>query len=162
MTPEMRMMEQQYVPVELVAIRKLTIQSFKVFDYTRAQRRSYYHPAPAAGQTVSRTTATTSDTAVSLPDRKQSSSPQSHMMSQIPTRPDSTRPGSPSERTGVISRTGLDVEAQILDGGGMANLGGRGGWRSSDIEPDGTRESVEMRSSPFPSRQETPLRISST
>ncbi len=34
----------------------------------------------------------------------------------------------------MISKTGLDVEAQILDGGGMAKMGGRGQWRSSEIE----------------------------
>ncbi|ORY23058.1 kinase-like domain-containing protein [Naematelia encephala] len=126
MTPEMRMMEEH----------------FKVFDYTRAQRRSYYHPAPGTGtsaQTTSATTAISSNTAVSTsPTSKTIEAPETRMPS---------RPTTPSDRTGVISRTGMDVEAQILDGGGMANLGGRGGWKSSDIEM-----------SPSPLRQPTPLR----
>ncbi|OWZ58218.1 serine/threonine kinase 32 [Cryptococcus neoformans c45] len=100
LSPEMRMMEQH----------------FKVFDYTKAQRRSYYIPNPSQGSILSATAAISSPNA---------------------TRPspqiDITRPDTPSDQTGVISKTGMDVEAQILDGGGMANMGGRGGWRSSDL-----------------------------
>lgn len=82
-----------------------------------------------------------------------------------------------------MSRTGLDVEAQILDGGGMANTGGRGGWRSSELDvgnhmgPGGSgpggngRESIELKANnsggsgngmgPSPVRRPTPLRASS-
>ena len=31
-----------------------------------------------------------------------------------------SRPATPSDKTGLVSRTGLDVEAQILDGGGVS------------------------------------------
>jgi serine/threonine kinase 32 len=84
----------------------------------------------------------------------------------LPDHPSHARSATPSERTGVVSRTGLDVEAQILDGGGMANTGGRGGWRSSelDIASKLHPESVEMRatgSANSPSRKPTPLRASS-
>jgi len=48
--------------------------SFKVFDFSKTQRQSYYHPAPATPE------------------------------------------------VGLVSRTGMDVEAQILDGGGIANM----------------------------------------
>ncbi|GFZ46109.1 hypothetical protein JCM24511_04355 [Saitozyma sp. JCM 24511] len=164
MSPEFRMMEEH----------------FKVFDYTRAQRRSYYQPANNAQTTSSGTTGTTgtSATAVSSGELE----PAKHLVSAgHPGRSSaspgpgvglgvSSRPATPSDRTGVISRTGLDVEAQILDGGGMANMGGRGGWRQSEIDPL-RRESVEMRSTatastgnpnPSPLRQPTPLRTSST
>jgi serine/threonine kinase 32 len=104
------------------SVANLLTDSFKVFDYSRAQRRSYYHPAGPSTAPL-----------------------------QSPVKV--SRPGTPSDRTGVISKTGLDVEAQILDGGGMANMGGRG-WRSEDD----TRESVELRSI----RNPTPLRASET
>ncbi|WVF72164.1 hypothetical protein IAT40_006976 [Kwoniella sp. CBS 6097] len=126
MTPEMRMMEEH----------------FKIFDYTKTQRRSYYTPATsasAAGQTTSNGTAST---AVS-----------SHLSPKA-----ISRPGTPSDRTGVISKTGLDVEAQILDGGGMANVGGRGLLKGSVA--DGRQDSLDIR--PANGKQPTTLRQSST
>ena len=46
----------------------------------------------------------------------------------------------PSDRVGVVSRSGIDVEAQIADGGGIANMRGRGGpeheIESLDLGPD--------------------------
>ena len=33
-----------------------------------------------------------------------------------------SRPVTPSDRTGFVSRTGMDVEAQILDGGGVKGI----------------------------------------
>ncbi|WVO20762.1 uncharacterized protein IAS62_002062 [Cryptococcus decagattii] len=99
LSPEMRMMEQH----------------FKVFDYTKAQRRSYYVPTPSQDSTIADTVAMSSNA--------------THLSPTI----NMTRSGTPSDQTGVISKTGMDVEAQILDGGGMANMGGRGGWRSSDL-----------------------------
>jgi serine/threonine kinase 32 len=76
----------------------------------------------------------------------------------------------------MISRTGLDVEAQILDGGGMANMGGRGGWRSSGLDLASAATSIaeprdrEELSQPVVGdngsrggiRHPTPLRASST
>ncbi|CAD6583463.1 MAG: hypothetical protein TREMPRED_003571 [Tremellales sp. Tagirdzhanova-0007] len=143
MTPEMRMMEEH----------------FKVFEYTRAQRRSYYHPAtPTDGQTTSSGTAATTITAVSLPDQKYLADSAEPMTTHV-----MIRSATPSDRTGLISRTGLNVEAQILDGGGMANLGGRGGWSKTEIEEiAGNDGSIEMRASPSYLRYSTPLRISST
>lgn len=156
----MRMMEEQYV-----AILIRSDPSFKVFDFTRVQRRSYYSPINA--QTTS---ATTNATAVSIeakPPLKIGPAPLG-----LPSRP-----ATPSDRTGVVSRTGLDVEAQILDGGGMANMGGRGGWRTSELDAGSrlglgiaSRESIEMgltnsRGSGYgasPNRKATPLRTSST
>ncbi|WRT67153.1 uncharacterized protein IL334_004119 [Kwoniella shivajii] len=126
MTPEMRMMEEH----------------FKIFDYTKTQRRSYYHPA-APGAANQTTSSGTTATAVS-----------SHLSPKIID----SRPGTPSDRTGLISKTGLDVEGQILDGGGMANLGGRGLRVSSQI--DTRQDSVELR--PSPTKLATPLRQSST
>jgi serine/threonine kinase 32 len=164
---------------------ELTRASFKVFDYTRAQRRSYYQPANNAQTTSSGTTGTTGTTGTSATAVSSGGlgEPAKHLVaagqpgrSSVSPGPGvvglgvSSRPATPSDRTGVISRTGLDVEAQILDGGGMANMGGRGGWRQSEIDPLG-RESVEMRSTatastgnqnPSPLRQPTPLRTSST
>ncbi|WWD01371.1 hypothetical protein V866_008314 [Kwoniella sp. B9012] len=129
MTPEMRMMEEH----------------FKVFDYTKTQRRSYYHPAgtsaSAANQTVSNGTTAT---AVS-----------SHLSAKMA---ELSRPGTPSDRTGLVSKTGLDVEGQILDGGGMANVGGRG--LKANAQPDGRSDSLDIRSNTV--RQSTPLRHSST
>ncbi|KAK8869799.1 hypothetical protein IAR55_000367 [Kwoniella newhampshirensis] len=111
---------------------------FKVFDYTKAQRRSYYHPATA---TNAQTTSTgTRATAAST------------HLSPIPM----SRPHTPSDRTGLVSRSGMDVEGQILDGGGMANLGGRGGWKASEI-PDRGNASLDLRPG-----QPTPLRQAST
>jgi len=47
----------------------------------------------------------------------------------------------------------MDVEAQILDGGGMAKMGGRGQWRSSEIEmavvEGGSGLGGDMRPSPL-------------
>lgn len=115
MTPEMRTMEEQYV----AGLNVLTC-SFKVFDYTRVQRRSYYHPPNA--QTASTATAVSTATHLS-PGPKLSLS----------------RPGTPSERAAELqSQGGLDVEAQIADGGGLANVGGRGA--NAGVEAD----SVEM------------------
>jgi serine/threonine kinase 32 len=116
-----------------------------VFDYTR-QRRTYYEPS--AGQTTSAHTGATTATAIS-------SSSLDPGLAKVLTGGrslhDHARSATPSDRTGVISKTGLDVEAQILDGGGMANLGGRGGWRSSelDVTTSGTsplRPSAALRS----------------
>nr|ODN95157.1 AGC/YANK protein kinase [Cryptococcus depauperatus CBS 7855] len=89
MSPEMRTMEQH----------------FKVFDYTKAQRRSYY--VPASSQTTSDITAASVAIAVA------------------PPKPEFSRAMTPSDLTGVVSKTGIDVEGQILDGGGMANVRGR-------------------------------------
>lgn len=82
--------------------------------------------------------------------------------------PSPVRPGTPSDRTGVISRTGLDVEAQILDGGGMANMGGRGmlrggtGSATNSIDLD-NRDREELAINDGRSgRHPTPLRESST
>lgn len=138
-----------------------------MFDYMRAQRRSYYEPS--AGQTTSMHTGHTSATAVS----------NSHIdpsLAKVLTGGRSlgepSRPATPSDRTGMISRTGLDVEAQILDGGGMANTGGRGGWRASELDVAQKLhppESMEMRATGSagsagnsPMRKPTPLRASST
>lgn len=115
LSPEMRMMEQQWVQ-GLLLTPSLILGSFKVFDYTKAQRRSYYIPNPSQDSTLSAAAAISSSNAI-------------RQSPQI----DITRPETPSDQTGVISKTGMDVEAQILDGGGMANMGGRGGWRSSDL-----------------------------
>ncbi|WVQ71701.1 hypothetical protein IAR50_001242 [Cryptococcus sp. DSM 104548] len=120
MSPEMRMMEQH----------------FKVFDYTKARRRSYYTPAPQIA-TAEGVTNVPADTNGAL----------------IPP----ARPHTPSDHTGLVSKTGLDVEAQILDGGGMANMGGRGGWRSSEL-PDRGGQSIDANTA----RGHTPLRQAST
>jgi serine/threonine kinase 32 len=166
MSPEMRMMEDQYVYISADHhLESLLTISFKVFDYTRAQRRSYYEPS-TKGQTTSAHTGATSATAIS-------SSSIDPGLAKVLTGgrslPDHARSATPSERTGVVSRTGLDVEAQILDGGGMANTGGRGGWRSSelDIANKLRPESVEMRPTgsndgSSPMRKPTPLRAAST
>jgi serine/threonine kinase 32 len=141
--------------------------SFKVFDYTR-QRRSYYELAP--GQTTSAHTGATSATAISSSTIDPGLAKVLTGGRSLPDR--SARSATPSERTGVISKTGLDVEAQIADGGGMANLGGRGGWRSSEIGGDTDRlhpdSSVEMArtgsngtSGNSPMRHPTPLRSTS-
>lgn len=140
--------------------------SFKVFDYTRAQRRSYY--SPAAGQTTSSHTGNTSNTAVSASALDPSLA---KVLSGGRSLGEPSRPATPSDRTGIISRTGLDVEGQILDGGGMANTGGRGGWRSSELDVAQKLHpgSVEMRPTASggsgvdsPMRRPTPLRESST
>lgn len=117
-----------------------------MFDFTRAQRRSYYHPAgPETAQTDSSATAASTSTAVSnaAPTAK-------HLASPLPLGLPS-RPATPSDRTGLVSRTGLDVEAQILDGGGMATTGGRG-WKGA-VETG--RDSVDARMTPL--RQPTPM-----
>lgn len=119
----------------------LILGSFKVFDYTKAQRRSYYVPTPSQDSTIADTVAMSSN-ATHL-------SPTTGM----------TRSDTPSDQTGVISKTGMDVEAQILDGGGMANMGGRGGWRSSDLLGRG-HTSLDMR--PTSTRLMTPSRKSSS
>ncbi|EIW69468.1 AGC/YANK protein kinase [Tremella mesenterica] len=131
MSPETRMMEEH----------------FKLFDYTKATRRSYYHSASVSGQTTSGATSTTAASLDKKPPRT---------VPKNATQYSPSRPATPSDRTGVISKTGLDVEAQILDGGGMANLGGRGGWRSSEL--DIPLDSLDRRTSPL--RQSTPLRVS--
>jgi len=139
--------------------------SFKVFDYTR-QRRSYYELAP--GQTTSAHTGATSATAISSSSIDPGLAKVLTGGRSLPDR--SARSATPSERTGVISKTGLDVEAQIADGGGMANLGGRGGWRSSEIGGDTDRlhpdSSLEMartgsNNGNSPMRHPTPLRSTS-
>jgi len=135
-----------------------------VFDYTR-QRRSYYELAP--GQTTSAHTGATSATAISSSSIDPGLAKVLTGGRSLPDR--SARSATPSERTGVISKTGLDVEAQIADGGGMANLGGRGGWRSSEIGGDTDRlhpDSVEMgrtgsNNGTSPMRHPTPLRSTS-
>jgi serine/threonine kinase 32 len=151
--------------LSVVSVQRLELirTSFKVFDYTRAQRRSYYQPANNAQTTSSGTTGTTgtSATAVSSGGLE----PAKHLVSAGQTGRSSaspgpgvglglsSRPATPSDRTGVISRTGLDVEAQILDGGGMANMGGRGG---------STATASTGNQNPSPLRQPTPLKTSST
>jgi serine/threonine kinase 32 len=112
--------------------------SFKVFDFSKTQRQSYYHPTQTTGtmQTTSSATAVSTSSA----DLKVSGSP----VHRLPSRP-----ATPSDKTGLASRTGFDVEAQILDGGGMANLNGRG--------LDGRRDgSIDVR--PSPKRQPSALR----
>lgn len=147
--------------------QQLTI-SFKVFDYTKAQRRSYYEPS--SGQTTSAHTGATSATAISSSSLDPSLA---KVLTGGRSLPDHARSRTPSERTGIISKTGLDVEAQILDGGGMANLGGRGGWRTSELDAGNKLhpDSVEMRSTGSmggggggnsPMRNPTPLRTTST
>lgn len=137
-----------------------------MFDYTRAQRRSYYEPA---GQTTSAHTGNTSATAISGSTIDPSLA---KVLTGGRSLGEPSRPATPSDRTGIISKTGLDVEAQILDGGGMANLGGRGGWRSSELDVAQNLyppESAEMRATgsggstgASPMRKPTPLRASSS
>ena len=137
-----------------------------MFDYTR-QRRTYYELAP--GQTTSAHTGATSATAISSSSIDPSLAKVLTGGRSLPDR--SARSATPSERTGVISKTGLDVEAQIADGGGMANLGGRGGWKSSDLgaadmdrlHPDQSGEMGRTGSNGgnSPSRHPTPLRTAS-
>ncbi|WWC90016.1 uncharacterized protein L201_004946 [Kwoniella dendrophila CBS 6074] len=107
------------------------------------EQRSYYHPAGASGSAANQTASSgTTATAVS-----------SHLSAKmaVPSRPET-----PSDRIGLISKTGMDVEGQILDGGGMANMGGRGLRVSSQI--DGRQDSFELR--PNVAKQPTPLRNS--
>lgn len=143
--------------------------SFKVFDFSRAQRRSYYTPTAPNAQTTSAATGSTAVSSYTHPELD------TKALAAL-SAPSPIRPGTPSDRTGVISRSGLDVEAQILDGGGMANIGGRGGWRQSDAglnSPGGERdrEELDLSSSggngnraerPGSVRHPTPLRTSST
>lgn len=125
MSPEMRMMEEH----------------FKVFDFNRAQRRSYYHP-PANGQTTSSTTDASGSTAVSTAKKPMSrggsrETDHPEMAQQTLSPPGAiggiSRPATPSDRTGIVSQTGYEIERQILNGGGMANMNGRGGWRHSEL-----------------------------
>ncbi|ORX39886.1 putative camp-dependent protein kinase [Kockovaella imperatae] len=74
MSPEMRMMEEH----------------FKVFDFSKGQRKSYY-VQPPAGPPPS-------------------------------VFPSPSRPATPSDRIGIVSRSGLDVEGQIADGGGISKM----------------------------------------
>jgi serine/threonine kinase 32 len=137
-----------------------------VFDYTK-QRRSYYEVVP--GQTTSAHTGATSATAISSSTIDPSLAKVLTGGRSLPDR--SARSATPSERTGVISKTGLDVEAQIADGGGMANLGGRGGWKSSELGGDTDRlhpDSLDIGrtasnggSGNSPMRKPTPLRSAS-
>lgn len=152
MSPEMRMMETQCVSRRIPLPLTHMGFSFKVFDYTHAQRRSYYHPATPHDQTTSSGTGVSTSTAVSQPEQKHLISPQMQNIS---------RPGTPSDRTGLVSRTSMDVEAQILDGGVMANLGGRDGWKPSEIDEAGAKANLEMRATPSPLPR-TPLRATST
>lgn len=96
--------------------------SFKVFDYTRVQRRSYYHP-PTTTSTQTTSAATAASSTLLPPSTKLSLS----------------RPDTPSALE-LQSQGGLDVEAQIADGGGLANVGGRG----LQLNPGKPSESVEM------------------
>ncbi|WVR05224.1 hypothetical protein IAU60_002236 [Kwoniella sp. DSM 27419] len=124
LSPEMRMMEEH----------------FRVFDYAKTQRRSYYHPASGVPQGQPSSSGTTATTV-------------SNLSTKMVTRSDSA-----DDRTGVVSKTGLDVEAQILDGGGMANMNGRGGFKSPHLDHDG-QDGPDLR--PSPSKGPTPLRQSS-
>jgi hypothetical protein len=45
------------------------------------------------------------------------------------------RPNTPSDRIGTVSDV---IESQIMNGGGMRNMNGRGGWRDSDLPGDAT------------------------
>ncbi len=68
-----------------------------VFDHTRKPRKSYYTAVPPNPQTISSLTATSS---------------------QLSPPTLSSRPGTPmGEKTQLHSATGLDIEAQIADGG---------------------------------------------
>lgn len=167
MSPEMRMMEEQYVSLSLSSdwghLTPRSRHSFKVFDHSRAQRRSYYHPA-GNPQTTSSGTQATSSTAVSASQspRAGAGSPAAKSVGAgagtgqgppdmrslaLPAMPKTSRPTTPSDRTGVVSKSGYDIEAQILDGGGMANMGGRGGWRSGS-DDEGSVRGLEVGASP--------------
>lgn len=74
-----------------------SLRSFTVFDYTRKPRKSHYTAAITNPQTISSLTATSSQLS--------------------PPTVVSSRPGTPSEKTQLHSATGLDIEAQIADGG---------------------------------------------
>lgn len=80
--------------LEPVLIRR----SFTVFDYTKKGRKSYYHPTATASSMATGTTLAPST-------------------SSIPVRS-----ASPGEKTQLCSNTGLDIEAQIADGGGVAAM----------------------------------------
>lgn len=97
--------------------------SFTVFDYTRSQRRSYYRQ-PASHQTTSMS-ATSQSRAQSLGATDMTRS--------------SSRPYTPSSDTGRH-----DIEAQIMEGGGMANVGSRGIGK----QLDDTNSGIEMTPQP--------------
>jgi hypothetical protein len=71
--------------------------SFTVFDYTKKGRKSYYHPTA---------TNTSMSTGATL----------------APASSPLDRAASPGEKTQYCSTTGLDIEAQIADGGGLAAM----------------------------------------
>ncbi|KAJ9096215.1 hypothetical protein QFC20_006458 [Naganishia adeliensis] len=73
-------------------------EHFTVFDYTKKGRKSYYHPTATASSMATGTTLAPST-------------------SSIPVRS-----ASPGEKTQLCSNTGLDIEAQIADGGGVAAM----------------------------------------
>lgn len=161
---------------------RLTTDSFKVFDYERTQRRTYYHPA--GGSSAQTTSQSTGATAVSVEPSKNvvSAGGGTAVPATSPSLAQGlpSRPATPSDRTGVISRTGMDVEAQILNGGGMANMGGRGGWHDSELDSVAGGGLGSARNAPIelvrgetageqsprqgssPVRRPTPLRASST
>lgn len=123
-----------------------------MFDFNRAQRRSYYQPT-TNGQTTSSTTDASGSTAVSTAKKpvsrggsgnsRNADLAQPEMAQQSLAPPgaiggDGYRPATPSDRTGAVSQTGYEIERQILNGGGMANMSGRGGWRHSELPGDST------------------------
>ncbi len=74
--------------------------SFTVFDYNRKPRKSYYTTNTANAQTISALSNSTATSSRLLPPTLVAS-----------------RPSTPSEKTQIHSTTGLDIEAQIADGG---------------------------------------------
>ncbi|KAL1409709.1 hypothetical protein Q8F55_003705 [Vanrija albida] len=101
LTPEMRMMEEH----------------FTVFDYARTQRRTYYHPPSSSSKAAS----SSASQATRLANNHVTPPTQ---LDRLPSRP-----RTPADGTGVASGTGNEIEAQIMEGGGLANVGKRA-WSS--------------------------------
>lgn len=141
MTPEMRMMEEH----------------FTVFDYTRTQRRSYYHAPNSSGaaagsrsRTVPGSSASyhsphpaltapaASSPPLAAPQPQRPQAPFATEMTSLPSR--SYTPG--SDKAHVVSRTGDAIEQQIMEGGGLANVGSRDWSKQLDREPNGNGETT--------------------
>lgn len=113
-------------------------EHFTVFDYARTQRRTYYHP-PGSSKAA---TSLASSPATRLAANNHVTPP-----TQLDRMP--SRPRTPGDGTGVASHTGNEIEAQIMEGGGLANVGKRA-WSSQldhgedldAVHPDNTARST--------------------
>jgi serine/threonine kinase 32 len=117
--------------------------SFTVFDYKNSQRRTYYHPHTASHQTTSGSTAvlherSSGDQYV----KKPTAVPATYLTPSTELSPVNPRSYTPGSDKHLASRTGHEIEQQIMEGGGLANFGSRAGAKQLETETPGSNSAT--------------------